>query len=77
MKKLLILALIGASAQAGMYSIVSGMSMDEIKPKAVYTIDTAGVNPRIYEFTTKTSPKKACILVVVGDEPTLQCTVIK
>ena len=57
-----------------MFSAVSGMSMKEIKPTASYTIDTAGINPRVYEF--KTSTGRECVLVVLtGDQPssTLQC----
>lgn len=76
-KTLLSLLLVGAiahTAQAGMFSAVSGMSMKEIKPTASYTIDTAGINPRVYEF--KTSTGRECVLVVLtGDQPssTLQC----
>lgn len=63
-------------AQAGMFSAVSGMTMKEIKPTQEYTIDTAGMNPRIYEFTPVGDPSRYCVLVVLsGDEPssTLQC----
>ena len=63
-------------AQAGMFSAVSGMTMKEIKPTQEYTIDTAGLNPRVYEFTPQGDPSRYCVLVVLsGDEPssTLQC----
>lgn len=65
MKKLLlsaILAVCATSASAGMFSTVSGMNMPEIKPSNGYTIDTAGFNPRIYEFTPKFDSNKICII---------------
>ena len=77
MKKIALLIALGTLiTQAGMFSAVQGMGMKEIKPKAEYTLDTNGVNPRVYEFTPQSDKSKLCILIVLtGDEPssTLQC----
>ena len=77
MKKILLLALVALSAQAGMWSMVSGMAMKEIKPQAAYTIDTAGINPRVYEFDTKVQPIRHCIVLIASSDklaaPTMQC----
>ena len=51
--------------------------MKEIKHEASYTIDTAGVNPRIYEFDTKVAPIRHCIVLIASSDnmaaPTMQC----
>ena len=77
MKKILLLALVALSAQAGMWSMVSGMAMKEIKPQAAYTVDTAGINPRVYEFDTKVQPIRHCIVLIASSDklaaPTMQC----
>ena len=70
------LTLTAQTLSAGMFSAVSGMGMKEIKAQQEYTVDTAGINPRVYEFTPQGAPEKYCILVVLtGDQPssTLQC----
>ena len=65
------------SANAGMFSMVEGMSMPEIKPQAAYTVDTAGINPRVYEFNTKIKPIKHCVVFIASSDkmaaPTMQC----
>jgi len=79
MKKIILgIALLASmNVSAGMFSMVSGMSMKEIKPQAAYTIDTAGVNPRIYEFDTKIKPIMHCVVLIASSSdlsaPTLQC----
>lgn len=79
MKKLILSVLAtGLVAQAGVFSTISGMAMDERKPTYAYTIDTAGVNPRIYEFTPKSASNKICVAVFIsngagGSAPALQC----
>jgi len=78
MYKIIIAAvLLGTVANAGLYSMVAGMSMKEVKPKASYTIDTAGVNPRVYEFTTRVKPIKHCIVLIASSDkmvaPAMQC----
>ena len=76
MKRIIVLALLTSFATAGLFSTVSGLSMEEKKTDKEYTLDTAGVNPRVYEFTPETAPHMQCILIVLNAvEPssTLQC----
>ena len=79
MKKVITLIILTLTiSQAGMFSTVSGMTMEEIKPNSSYTIDTAGINPRIYEFTPKANPDKICVVVFGNADggvsiPAMQC----
>jgi len=78
MKKVLFslatLCVAGVTLQAGTWSTLSGMSMKEVKPIAAYTIDSAGYNPRVYEW--KTSEGKTCIAIFGNDKAAvaMQCT---
>ena len=82
MKKLLLLGLLGSlvAANAGnMWSAVSGMTWSEIKTNK-YTIDTAGVNPRVYEFVPKGAQDRLCVIVFSNADgkhtaaiPVMQC----
>ena len=47
--------------------------MKEVKPKAEYTLDTAGYNPRVYEWVT--SDGRTCIAIFGNDKAAvaLQC----
>jgi len=81
MKKIVLsftlLATLAVTSNAGMFSMVSGMAMKEIKPQASYTVDTAGINPRVYEFDTRVKPIKHCIVLIASSDklaaPTMQC----
>ena len=80
MKKVVFAILLAISAEAGIFSTVSGMTMEEQKPLSSYTIDTAGVNPRVYEFTPKNDKDTLCVIVfgnaTSGDGvsvPAMQC----
>ena len=54
MKKLILLALLGSYVFAGnFFSTLSGMNMPEVKPEQAYTVDTNGLNPRIYTWVQK------------------------
>lgn len=70
MKKIAIFALMAVSLHAGMWSTVQGMGMKEQKPKAKYTIDTAGFNPRVYEFVPVNDPSKLCVVIFGSSEKT-------
>jgi len=77
-KKILLLISISLYSYAGMFSTLSGMAMKEIKPLASYTIDTAGVNPRVYEFVPQNDKTKLCIVVFGNTDngisiPAMQC----
>jgi hypothetical protein len=77
MKVLGFLFVLVLSANAGMWSMVSGMTMKQIKPQAAYTVDTAGINPRIYEFDTKVEPIRHCVVLIASSDklaaPAMQC----
>jgi len=77
MKKIVLLVALALSANAGLYSMVTGMSMKEIKPSAAYTVDTNGINPRVYEFDTRVKPIRHCIVLIASSDkmaaPTMQC----
>ena len=81
MKKMIIttvlFSVIAVTVNAGMFSMVEGMAMKEIKPQAAYTIDTAGVNPRVYEFNTRVKPIMHCIVLIASSDklaaPAMQC----
>ena len=80
MKKVVFLLISFAGLWAGMFSSVSGFAMKEIKPESAYTIDTAGINPRVYEFVPRGDRSKLCVVVFgnPGDRcdvniPVMQC----
>ena len=78
------LAVLATTAQAGnLFSQISGMSLDEQKTNA-YTIDTIGINPRVYEFIPKSAPDHLCIAMFPNSDgkhgaavPAMQCFKIK
>lgn len=75
MRKLLLTLSIALSLHAGLFSTIQNLDMEEIKTNG-YTIDTAGYNPRIYEFTPKGDKSKLCILAFGNSSkgsPTLFC----
>jgi hypothetical protein len=55
MKKLLLTTTILTSTlfAGNFFSTVSGMTMKQVKPETSYTVDTAGFNPRVYQWETK------------------------
>jgi hypothetical protein len=86
MRKLLIATIslaLATSASAGLFSTVSGMTMEEIKPQQSYTVDTAGINPRIYQFVPKGISDYICIAMFTNSTskdtaaPALQCVKVK
>lgn len=51
MKKLILLTLLSSYVFAGnFFSTLSGMNMPEVKPEEAYTVDTSGMNPRVYTW---------------------------
>jgi hypothetical protein len=74
MKKVLLMLMLVAAANAGMFSTVSGMIMDEKKPNYAYTVDTNGFNPRVYEFTPKSNPNYVCIYTFISGDKTVNTT---
>jgi hypothetical protein len=64
------------TVNARIFSMVEGITMKEIKPQAAYTIDTARINQRIYEFNTRIKPIMHCIVLIASSNklsaPTMQ-----
>ena len=77
MFKILVLIMITiVTANAGVWTSISGFGAKEIKPDVTYTLDTIGQNPRIYEFTPKNNQNYICIIVYTegnAKSPTMQC----
>jgi hypothetical protein len=77
MFKILFLSLfVTALVFAGVWTSISGLGTKEIKPDVVYTVDTAGENPRVYEFTPKNNQNYICIIVYTEGahkSPVMQC----
>jgi len=61
-KKLVLILALAIAANAGLWSTVSGALMDTVKP-IEYTIDTAGFNPRVYEWQSQTDPGMVCSVI--------------
>jgi len=87
MKKIILGVLIcGAilQAQAGnLWSSVQGMTWSEEKTNK-YTIDTAGINPRVYEFIPQSAKDHICVIVFPNADgkhtaavPAMQCFKVK
>jgi len=78
---LMVTGIVVSSLHASMFSMVSGMAMKQIKPDAAYTVDTAGINPRIYEFNTRVKPIMHCVVLIASSDkfsaPAMQCTKIE
>jgi hypothetical protein len=58
-----------------LWNQIQGVFKKEVKT-IDYTIDTSGVNPRVYEFDTQGVPKAHCIVVFRDDtktSPTMFC----
>jgi hypothetical protein len=84
MKKILIVSLLSAGAYAGnLFSTISGMGMEEVKTNS-YTIDTVGINPRVYQFNPKDNKDYLCVIVFPNSDgehtaavPAMQCFKVK
>jgi len=80
MKKILLLVIVAIAANAGnLFSSLSGMAMTEEKTNK-YTIDTVGINPRVYEFVPQSAKDHLCVIVFPNSDgkhtaaiPTMQC----
>jgi len=76
MKKLLLLGVLLVTANAGVWTSLSGWSAETRKPDAFYAVDTVGENIRVYEFTPKSQPSYTCIIVFVESDkksPPMTC----
>ncbi len=75
----LVVALNTAASAGNLFSTISGMTMSEEKTNA-YTIDTAGLNPRVYEFVPQSAKDHLCVIVFPNSDgkhgaavPAMQC----
>lgn len=84
MKKLLFVVLVFSafvtSANAGLYSSLTGLTMKSQPTDKEWALDVVGQDVRVYEFTTKTEPKMKCVTFFPessSKSPVMQCTPIK
>jgi hypothetical protein len=76
MKNLLLMLLFTIYSFAGAWTTLGGLSTKEVEPSAVYSLDTIGQNPRVYEFSPKGNEHFVCIIVYTEGEhksPVMQC----
>ncbi|WP_456480076.1 hypothetical protein [Nautilia sp.] len=75
MKKLIIFALIATFSFAFNWNSLVGVFKKTVNTLS-YTIETSGINPRVYEFDTQGYPKMHCVVVFRDDPkaaPAMQC----
>ena len=80
MKKLALLIygllIFTTGADCGVITTLSGFMTEERKPDAYYSLNTAGQNVRIYEFSPKSQPNHTCVIVFTESDtksPTMSC----
>jgi len=86
LKKLVLVLLLGSLSAifaGNLFSQISGMTWDEVKTNK-YTIDTAGINPRVYEFIPENAKDHLCVIVFPNSDgkhtaavPAMQCFRVK
>jgi hypothetical protein len=75
MRKLLFLTFISINLFALNWNSVAGLFKKTINTLE-YTIETSGVNPRVYEFDTQGYPRMHCVVVFRDNtktSPAMQC----
>lgn len=75
---LLAIGLVGLAmtANAGMFTSISGFVAKEIKPDNFYTVDVAGENVRVYEWTPVGASYMQCVSMFTESSkksPNTQC----
>ena len=79
MKKAVIVALLATFSFAFNWNSIAGIFKKTVNTLA-YTIETSGINPRVYEFDTQGYPKMHCVVVFRDDpktSPAMQCVETK
>lgn len=64
------------TANAGMFTSISGWTADKIQPDKYYTVDTVGENVRVYEWTPAGALYVQCISMFTESSkksPNTQC----
>ena len=75
MKKLFFISIILTNIFAFQWSTLVGFFKKTVNTLS-YTIETAGVNPRVYEFDTQGYPRMHCVVIFRDDPrsaPAMQC----
>jgi len=75
MKKLSIVILLATSSFAFNWNTIVGVFKKTVNTLS-YTIETSGVNPRVYEFDTQGYPRMHCVVIFRDDtrtSPAIHC----
>ncbi|QCT94555.1 hypothetical protein FE773_04995 [Caminibacter mediatlanticus TB-2] len=75
MKKLFFISIFLTNIFAFQWSTIVGMFKKTVNTLS-YTIETAGINPRVYEFDTQGYPRMHCVVIFRDDPrsaPAMQC----
>ena len=79
MKKLIFSAVLVSFSLAFNWNTIVGVFKKAVNTLA-YTIETSGVNPRVYEFDTQGYPRMHCVVIFRDDpktSPAMQCVETK
>ncbi len=79
MKKLIFTILFASFSFAFNWNTIVGVFKKSVNTLA-YTIETSGVNPRVYEFDTQGYPRMHCVVIFRDDpktSPAMQCVETK
>jgi len=79
MKKIIFITMFSASLFAFNWNSIVGVFKKTVNTLS-YTIETSGINPRVYEFDTQGYPKMHCVVVFRDDpktSPAMQCVETK
>ena len=75
-----ITAALAVSANAGLYTSITGLTMKSQPTDKEWALDVIGEDVRVYEFTTKTAPQMKCVAFFpesTRKSPVMQCIPIK
>jgi len=79
MKKLFFTLIFAVFASAFNWNALVGVFKKTVNTLS-YTIETSGVNPRVYEFDTQGYPRMHCVVIFRDDpktSPAMQCVETK
>ncbi|NPA87377.1 hypothetical protein [Caminibacter pacificus] len=75
MKKLIFAVILASFSFAFNWNSIVGVFKKTVNTLS-YTIETSGINPRVYEFDTQGYPRMHCVVVFRDDpktSPAMQC----
>ncbi|NPA10849.1 MAG: hypothetical protein GXO62_01235 [Epsilonproteobacteria bacterium] len=79
MKKALLIVMFGSFLFAFNWNALVGVFKKSVNTLS-YTVETSGINPRVYEFDTQGYPRMHCIVIFRDDpktSPAMQCVPTK